>query len=143
MLPQPIRGDRVGFDLVRRDNDFLRADIFEFHRIDDELLAQMLAESRFRQALMLQRLDHANAVAKLAPDPPFDLLVDVGFREFVTGGLEFIQDQLPLDESFHRVRLELFQPLLELLGLATELKLQEFFLNFPKGDDGVVARRRA
>ena len=107
----------IGFDLVRRDDDFFPADVFEFHGIDNELFAQTLAVGGFGQPLVLQRLDHADTVPELIAYPAFDLFVDVVFGQFVAGIFELIQNELALDQSFHGVRLQFFNFLVKLLRL--------------------------
>ena len=132
----------VGFDLVGRDDDLFRADIFVFHRIDDELFFQALAVGLLRNALLLEGLDHSDAVAEPVANPAFHLFVDVALRELIVAGafagFEFIQDKLPLDEELHRVAPELFDLLLKDGWLPAVLEAQQahgFFvdlvLNFP------------
>ena len=136
-----------GLDFVGGDDNH-RTDVFELHRVDDNLLLDPLAEGFQLDPLLFQRLDHAGAIAELVSDAASDDLLHDAFGQFVVRvGVEVVQDEQAFDQQLDGVISKLADSLFQHLRLVPELRTKQSFrlvhfsFDLLEGDDGVVDPR--
>ena len=138
----------IRLDLVGRDDDGLLG-LVAPHRLNDHAIADLLAILRQREVFGLECLDECGAVAAvIVGNDVVDLLVDDRLRDFVTFGVEFLDNERALDEAVERVHLRLAHLLDQLLARKIAPQLLDNGLdeltNLAVGDDvGVDDGRHA
>ena len=139
-------GEVISFDLVGRNHDLLR-DVFLAQRLDDVLVAHLLAELLDGHALCLQRFDERDAVAETFADAILHDLIHHVFRQLVAVHIKRAEDQLAFDQLLQAVAERVVQFLLKNIRCVGILPAQRIggrrgeFLHLRIGDHRIAHDR--